>query len=59
MLSGSCQADLGISHHLLIDAEAGRAEVLKNKLSFFLFSLSFTLSLTFPLIYALIFEMYS
>lgn len=45
MLSGSRQADLGISHHLLIDAEAGRAEVLKNKLSFFLLSLSFTLSL--------------
>ena len=54
MLRGSSQTDLGISHHLLIDAQAGRAEVLENKLTV---SLSF--SITSPLIYALIFEMYS
>lgn len=32
MLPGSSQIDLGISHHLLIDVEASRAEVLDNKL---------------------------
>ena len=32
MLPGSGQTDLGISHHLLIDAQADRAEVLENKL---------------------------
>ena len=32
MLPGSSQTDPGISHHLLIDAQAEKAEVLENKL---------------------------
>lgn len=49
MLPWSSQIDLGISYHLLIDAEASREEVPHNSLA---------LSLS-PLIYAFIFEMYS
>lgn len=44
MLPGSGQTDLGISHHLLIDAQADRAEILENKLPLFL-CLSVCLSL--------------
>lgn len=50
MLLWSNQIDLGISYHLLIDAEASREEVPHNN--------SLSLSLTSPLIYALIFEVY-
>lgn len=50
MLPESSQTDLGISRHLLIEAQAGRAEEPENVLCLSVSYLS--------LIYALSFEMY-
>ena len=49
MLPGSGQTDPGISHHLLIDAQAEKAEVLENKLPLSL-CLSVCLSSLLPLL---------
>lgn len=60
MLPGSGQTDPGISHHLLIDAQAEKAEVLENKLPLSLcLSVCLSFSVTSALIYALILETYS
>lgn len=58
MLPGSSQTDPGISHHLLIDAQAGRAEGLENNPPHPPSPVCLSVSV-FPLICALVFEIYS